>query len=573
MGDHQGADLPAGSERSLPFVGANFEGIAHLLRDQPLMVPPFQRAYAWTAEQVLDFWQDLNAALLAGQPVYFLGSIVISEAGDDGRATVIDGQQRLATSTMLLAAVRDAFALNLDLERAAVVDRDYVAASSLRSTIPSPRLLLAEDDREFFSAHVVRGDRSSQPETESERKIAAAYKLLQEQLRRELQQSGSGWADLLFRWIEFLDKQAGAIVVRVRDDADAYLIFETLNARGLELTPADVIKNYVFALNRGDYREVQRDWGDSVRTLEARVEDADFITFLRHFWNSRAGATRERGLYASIRNEVRSAPAAVSFCRQIAVAAPLYAAIVAPDDDFWLDWSPQARDATATLARLGVQQYRPLLLAALEKLPEPDVERLLQDLVSWAVRGLIVGGTGGGTSERYYAEAATRVTNGRLRSAADIEHELVTVVPSDQVFHEAFVTRRVLRLALARYYLSALQRYEVDPSPYAVYVTAAQSEASVVPVLPRRPLVSGDWPGFEHDELHAWSLRLGNMLLLDPRKAKELPSTADARVAMLQGSDPITSLQVREWTPTAITDRQRLLADVAVRAWPTVTEA
>ena len=77
-------------------------GIATELKERLLAVPVYQRSFAWTKEQVAEFWTDLRDALASNPPEYFLGTIVLTRAGSN-KATVIDGQQRLATTAILIA--------------------------------------------------------------------------------------------------------------------------------------------------------------------------------------------------------------------------------------------------------------------------------------------------------------------------------------------------------------------------------------------------------------------------------------------------------------------------------------
>src|SRR4051794_28400213 len=101
------------------------EGIAHLLSDTDLHVPVYQRSYAWGDEQVTDFWTDLKGAFEAGFPDYFLGAVVVADV--DGESMIIDGQQRLATTTIFLAALRDAYAARGDESRADGIHKKYIA--------------------------------------------------------------------------------------------------------------------------------------------------------------------------------------------------------------------------------------------------------------------------------------------------------------------------------------------------------------------------------------------------------------------------------------------------------------
>jgi uncharacterized protein with ParB-like and HNH nuclease domain len=130
-------------------IDTEVEGIGRVLRDRPLAVPKYQRSYAWDKEHVEAFWSDLRAAMRGADREYFLGSIVLTP-GPDARMVVIDGQQRLATTTMLLAAIRNYFLELGDEDRATVMERDYIASRSLRTAELEPRLQLNSDDSNFF---------------------------------------------------------------------------------------------------------------------------------------------------------------------------------------------------------------------------------------------------------------------------------------------------------------------------------------------------------------------------------------------------------------------------------------
>jgi hypothetical protein len=535
-----------------------------------LAVPTFQRNYSWTTEQVEAFWQDLRAALVAEQPLYFLGTVVLSMS-DDNRATVIDGQQRLATTSMLFAAIRNLYLRFLDEERARVIENAYVMGVSLHSAEPEPRLELNSSDNEFFKKHVLA--RAGGGETESDRRshelIIKAFRVLTERLAEDVESSGPHWADRLRAWVRLLDEDARIIVVRVRDDADAFLIFETLNDRGLELTIADVIKNYLFGLARNDITQAERHWTSAARALEEASSGDITTTFLRQWWTARYGATRERELYRAMRGVVRDPVKSLEVLSALEDAAPLFAATLDAQHDFWAHVGRDSRAAMESLLRFGLEQVRPLLLAAAGQFAPTELERLLRALVCWSARGIIVGGIGGGTTERYYAEAAVRVSNARVNSVEGVLQDLDNVVASDSEFESVFTSRRVTRTAYAKYFLLALAK-EVDGAPTPALVREAEeSGAALVRVAPRRD-DEDLWDRFDPDQINGWATRLGNLVLVDPAIARKLPDDPGDRIAALQGEHPIRNIRPisNSWEPADIEARQHEFAAIAVRTWP-----
>src|SRR6266852_451461 len=81
--------------------------LGHLLSDRLLKVPRFQRRYSWQEEHVAEYWADIERARSAGDS-YFMGTVVLaSDTGDENRKLIIDGQQRIMTTAVLLTAIRD----------------------------------------------------------------------------------------------------------------------------------------------------------------------------------------------------------------------------------------------------------------------------------------------------------------------------------------------------------------------------------------------------------------------------------------------------------------------------------
>jgi len=89
-------------------LGFEFKGIGSLLKAGRLRVPLNQREYSWEDKQVTDLFQDFQNAIRKKQETYFLGTIVVSKVKKNV-PEVVDGQQRLATTSILLAAIRDYF--------------------------------------------------------------------------------------------------------------------------------------------------------------------------------------------------------------------------------------------------------------------------------------------------------------------------------------------------------------------------------------------------------------------------------------------------------------------------------
>lgn len=205
-------------------------------------IPSYQRPYAWEMEQASELLSDLidatNPDSSSGGGVYFLGSIVLIKLPNDPQSRVIDGQQRLTTLTILLSVLRD---LTTDDEKR-IDRRRYIfqRANADRGTSDRFRVLLRQRDRSFFLQAVQKpGATNELPEIEhlqgSQRRIAENARYFREQL--ELMDEDK--RDLL---IAFIVQRCYLVVVAVPTAEAARRIFTVLNARGLDLTPTDILK-------------------------------------------------------------------------------------------------------------------------------------------------------------------------------------------------------------------------------------------------------------------------------------------------------------------------------------------
>jgi hypothetical protein len=388
-------------------------------------------------------------------------------------------------------------------------------------------------------------------------RLWSALRFFEAHVAAEAKNAGRHWAETLFRWVEFLEHRARVITVQVADEADAFLIFETLNARGRELTVADLLKNYLFGLAQNDLEVLQRDWVTALRALEASAGEEVFTTFVRHLWGSMRGATRERELYGRMKAEITSKKSALVFGRELREAAPHYAALLSADHEYWAEHRA-VTPVAETLRRLGLEQNRPLLLAAMRRFEAEEFDRLLRAVICWSVRGLVVGGIGGGTTERAYGEAAVLVTEGAARDADAVYEELIPVIPTDDIFEQSFAQRRINRSRIAKYLLIALTQAEEGSKTALVVPDSLEAEFDLRLVLPRAADAS-QWERFPADELGQWALRLGNQYVV--RRV----GNADSRS---EGTPAFGAVDPPAWSTKKVAKRQSALAGMAVEIWP-----
>lgn len=147
-------------------LGFEHKGIGSVLAQNRFVVPLNQREYSWEDEHVSELFRDLADAIAGRKNTYFLGTIVLTR-GETDVPEVSDGQQRLATTTILLAAIRDYFIEHDDKTRAESIEQKYLKTTDLETTETVPKLRLNVDDNDYFRKAVI-----SRPETR-ERKVTS----------------------------------------------------------------------------------------------------------------------------------------------------------------------------------------------------------------------------------------------------------------------------------------------------------------------------------------------------------------------------------------------------------------
>ena len=481
------------------------------------------------------------------------------------RLHVIDGQQRLASTTIFLSEIRNYFRGHEDAERAAIVQSTYIAQQDLRTLEAQPNLLLNQNDNPFFQALVVNDD-DPEVATETQKRIRDAKTIAADFVQTIVQPSHEP-TNVLNDWLDYIDSKVKVIVVTVSSEANAYTIFEVLNDRGIELSIADLLKNYLFRVSGDRLHEVQNSWTSMRGRIESVDREQAIKTFIRHAWSSTHGTTRERELYDKIRERVTSAQRAVDLAVSLDRAAGDYVALYDVSSPRWRGLGARVQDAVFAFRELRVVQNRPLILAILREFDDPEIRLSLPMLVSWTVRFLICGSGGSGTLEALFSTSAQRISSGEVSTARQLLNANRTVLPGDQRFEDAFAAASVSKNYLARFYLRAIASFMMGDGEFGIH--QHHDDVNLEHVLPQQP--GGNWTHISEEDAASYYKRLGNLTIIDSGlnvAAANAPFEEKKDVYRQSGIEMSRSLaEVAEWTTRTIEERQRRLAGIAVQVW------
>ncbi|MGW0477520.1 DUF262 domain-containing protein [Streptomyces coeruleorubidus] len=558
----------------------NLLGIGEILRNNRLIVPQFQRSYCWKVDQeVQDYWTDLSRAIETGtEEDYFLGTIVLTQDGPDDRKKIIDGQQRLVTSSLLIAAIRETLK-ELGHTQAQRIQADFLASQAWDAEDTEPHLKLNEDDHPPYHGIVAGTQLPLAPAKRNDSDIIKAYLHFRKQLSGLADRHGQSATNELKKWVKYIQHRAQLAVVETPSEADAYVIFETLNNRGADLTTADLLKNHLFGAAKVHLDSVRNNWHKSIGALSLSAADDKFTKFLRHYWSSRVGKVTERDLYAKMRKEVVQSQDALTFSEQLLTGARIYAALSDPNHEIWQEKCPARKPALNTLVLFNLVPNKILLLAAVEHLPSSQIEKLLKVLISWSVRGMITKTINRGRYEDVYSQIAMEIRKGAIANISQIRDRVNDLIPFDTDFKAQFALAPLGRTEankIARYYLGALERTEKNEAQPEFIPNDNPAEVNLEHVYPQNA-VPEDWSEFitvsgNQEDADNWIYRIGNMVLLQASVNSHLGNKPfKEKAEVLKASQFKLTREVGEcpeWTPEAIQSRQERLADLAVRTWP-----
>ena len=545
-------------------IDANLDGIGHLISDKKIETPPYQRSFAWKEDQVIDLLRDISDAIRANAPEYFLGTIVLTP-GETQRFHVVDGQQRLASTTIFLSEIRNYFTNNDDSERAGIVQSDYIAQRDRRSLEAQPNLMLNQSDNPFFRTLIVEGA-AIEATTEAHKRISHAKSIAHEFVQKIVQLSQEP-AAVLNDWLDYIDRRVKVIVVTVSSEANAYTIFEVLNDRGIELSIADLLKNYLFRVSENRLHEVQSAWTSMRSRIESVDREQAIKTFIRHAWSSTHGLTRERELYAKIKGRVTGTQQAVDLAVKLDHTAVDYVALYDVSNTRWRNLGARVQDAIYSFRELRVVQNRPLILAILREFVDVEIRRTLPMLVSWTVRFLICGSGGSGTLESLFATSAQRIASREISSAEQLLEFNRASVPSDRRFEETFAVATVSKNFLARFYLRAIEESTRDG--HEMRTSTHYDDVNLEHVLPQNP--EGNWREIAEEDAANYYKRIGNLTIIDSglNVAADNASFEEKKAVYSQSEIGITRAlgEFSNWSTSEIEERQRSLSSTAVEVW------
>jgi uncharacterized protein with ParB-like and HNH nuclease domain len=531
-------------------------------------VPRFQRDYAWDREQWEDLWSDIET--IKDEQYHYMGYIVLQRKSQHD-FEVIDGQQRLITLSLVVLAAMKNIQLLIDKgdeakenkERLGVLTDRYIGSKNPISLKVDSKLSLNRNNGSNFKVIC------STLEAPNKRGQTNTNKLLNKCFKFfEAKKMGNTGQEIA----KFIEQVSSGMIftkIVVQDDLNAYKVFETLNARGVQLSTPDLLKNYIFSVvtkdnnvSDEDLNELDESWSEIV----SQLGESNFTDFIRYHHNFQATLVTKKDLFSSVRKLVSTPEKAYEYLRSLSQYAPVYASLLNPYDEWWANQDVVYREVKKYLEGFelfNIKQPFTILMAAFYQFSAEEFVTLSRYLYVLAIRYNVICHFSPNEQESAFNQLAIKIHSKEFARASHVKNSepFRKLYPSDESFFNAFEFHKMPSKRSAkkiRFLLAEIETclgHETD-----------STKTTLEHVCPYNP--DQDWDNYFGDGVNDIQDRLGNVVLLEKDELRRA-SFEDKKKAYLNAHYPLAQkvASYEKWNLQNLNDYQTWLSKQAVDTW------
>lgn len=576
-------------KNSLSF-DASLVSVYKLFKDNAYNIPVYQRDYSWEKEQWEQLWNDLSGYKDSDAEEHFLGPIIVTPSEDNSDISeVIDGQQRMTTLQIIVAIIRDQWVLMGDksvTQSGASVPNKQLTSELIYSLTPTVRYNFTPNKhlKKIFLDFIQRPtDDKSRKKFENKEafngylyndrasEIVRAHKYFSEKIM------ALGESELR-KFEHYLLQRVRVLVVKAGGSSNAFLLFETLNYRGLELTQTDLVKSYLFSriiTDDSDDKYVN-EWDQVIENVGNKSPDL----FLRHYLLLYSKKVLKRDIYAEIKSKYKTKESAIHFVDELQKFSSLYSYIVR-ENEFQGSNKTILNSLFDDLALLSVDTQNIYLLAVLykyyseqEKMDLAKIENAARLSETLSFRWTTCG-RNAQDLETIYQEAASMIMDEETPddNFEQAQELILNSLPSDQEFTISLQTAIIKSNRRAQYILRKIDEWQNGDGSY---VLMDPTKLHLEHVAPQRPSGKFDWKlKMKGDSNYREIIyRIGNLVLLPERMNKEasnLPFDKKKSIYSKKLSKlPLLTkeiVNIPDWNQDVVNERSRVIAQTAAEVW------
>lgn len=541
--------------------------------NKKFVVPKFQRDYSWDTEQWDDLWLDIDTMIANHEEDHYMGYLVL-QTDDDKIYQIIDGQQRLTTIMILILAsmkcIENFIIQGIDIDdnkkRLAGLKSLYVGKEDPVSLEYDNILVLNRHNNQYYKDYIVKLDDSQvRGLSTSEKLMKSCFSFYIDRLKEKFS-SGKEYAG----FIQLIADSLYFTKIVVSDELNAFKVFETLNARGVQLSSSDLLKNYLFSLV--DYSGAHVSRVDALEQKWARLNDIikteKLPEFLRYYWNSKHKSIRSNAVFKTIRSQIKSEKDVFQLIDDMIRYSDVYMALTDKNDELW-GTDGELKRLVELLGIFKLKQPFPALMSAKICLDDNEFKRVLKHIINICFRYNVICDKNPNDQDVPFNQLAISIFETRTADLSILNKIYIEDNEFERTFAEKSFPYNTRNAKVIRYILGKIDRFNGHPSE----VEPSDEDASIEHILPQD--YSEKW-NIEESKAVKLVDRLGNMSLLERRLNRSIQN-ADYRekTVVYRQSSYLSSNEIPDkypdcWDEDTIAKRQRQMAKVAKGIWRVV---
>ncbi len=532
-------------------------------------VPKYQRDYSWEQEQWDDLWHDVQPLISCDEDEHYMGILVL-QTEKIKEFQIFDGQQRITTISLIILAtlkcLKNLAEAGIDsqdnLKRLDNLQNSYIGYIDPVTLISNNKLKLNRNSDDYYKQQMVLlKDLPISNINSSEKQMRDCFNWFYNRIKNKFD---SG--EKLAAFIDNIVDKLFFTVVEVSDRLNAFLVFETLNARGLQLSSADLLKNYLFSIVDSstakvyELEELENLWVKiAVKLAENRFED-----YLRYYWNSKNKSTSMRNLYKTIKNSVSDKASVFHLLRDLNDNADYFLAIQNPEDNFWSD-KAEIRKILRSLKLFQNRQSYSLFLSAIKNLEKDHLLKLIKICSVISFRYNIIGAMNPNEQEELYNSIAVSINRDKKFNITDFK----PVYINDYNFENDFCTKEFMNNSrnhkILKYIFCKIDRYLGNSD-----LDWESDLFTVEHILPEH--ADQNWGEFDLNAFKRSVYRIGNLTLLEKKLNKDAgqksyeDKTEIFRLSICGLTNALPEAYL-SWNEDKVASRQKELAKHAKAIW------
>lgn len=532
------------------------------------IIPKFQRDYSRDVEQWDDLWQDIES-MIVEKGDHYMGYLVLQTLnGKD--CLIIDGQQRFTTITMIiLASIKSIQKL---IDKGVEVEENEQRIKTLKDTYIGNIdpvtldydniLVLNRNNDGYYKDYIVKlGELRLRNTSYTEKLMKKCFEWYEKQLTGKFN-SGREYAE----FITYIVDNLYFTIIRVGNEMNAFRVFETLNARGVQLSSADLLKNYLFSLvdNTSTHQDriatLEGKWSSLTKNIQAeKLPD-----FIRYYWNSKNKTVRSNDLFKAIRDKIKTDTDVFALTNEMIAYSDVYMALRNADDELW-QGNMEISKNIDLLNLFNLKQPYSLLMAAYKSLETRQFEKLLNDIIIIGFRYSVICGKNPNDIERVYNTMAIQVSSNKMYERSLLKDIYVEDNEFLPIFNHKTFVDNTRNNKVIRYILGKYERFKGGTRD----VNLSGEIDTIEHILPRNP---GEEWGEDNYDFDSLIYRLGNLCLLEKSYNMDLENKSynDKKLVFVQSAFSTTKTiptDYPEWNSDSINRRQQQMGDCAKSIW------